>query len=145
MKPKPSWQVLGCFLLPCTLWNLNLGPLGAVGGKMTERTVAESGTPKSLCIYPRADNPCSLNTQRLSPQKGTMQTVGREIGHKEPFKLSNSHGPDIDFGDVFLPGKGPGAAYAGLPHCVLNGSNGPGSLHSAQTKVLRRGGQNRLR
>ena len=34
---------------------------------------------ESLSIYPRADNACSLNTQRLSHQKGTMQTGGRQV------------------------------------------------------------------
>lgn len=70
---------------PCTLLNLNLGPLGAVGGKTTE-TAVESETPKeSLCIYPRADNACSLNTQRLCHQKGTVQTVGGRQVIREPF------------------------------------------------------------
>ena len=40
---------------------------------------------ESLCIYPRADNPRSLNTQRLSPQKRTMQTVGGREVIREPF------------------------------------------------------------
>lgn len=61
---------------------------------------------ESLCIYPRADHSCSLNTQRLFHQKGTAETAGGRQVIRGPFqKLSNSHGPDIDFGAVFLPGK----------------------------------------
>ena len=53
---------------PCTLLNLNLGPLGAVGGKTTE-TAVESETPKeSLCIYPRADK--TMHGNKACQQEG---------------------------------------------------------------------------
>lgn len=77
--------------------------LAVCGEKARKNRGGKPGPKKSLNIYPTAYNIIHSHQHSyvISQERDSIDS-GREHSH---YKLSNSHGPDIDFGAIFLPGQ----------------------------------------